>query len=93
MAGDPSNLTLASLALASVGAVLAAHVRSALSVARQLCFGLPFVAGIIAVGEFSGLGQVLGSGALIASFVAGLILYGEVARRRRRVDRETRHAK
>lgn len=93
MAGDPSNFTLLSLVLGGVGAVLTSRVRSELSDRQQLYFGFPFVAGIVAVGEFSGLGQVLGSGALLTSFVVGLILHRLVSSRGGRSGRRTHHAK
>jgi hypothetical protein len=66
-------------------------VRSALSLRQQLAFGTPFVAGIIAVGALSGLGVVLGSGALFTSFVVSAALRRRVVKSREKVDRPARH--
>jgi hypothetical protein len=83
MVGDPSNLSLASLALAGLGALVIAPSGSVLTVRQQLYFGVPLVAGLIAVAEFAGVGALLGDAALLLSFIVSVGLRTRVVPSRR----------
>ena len=79
---EPSHLTLVSLLLAGLGALVIAPM-GALTDRERFWIGAPLAVGVVALAEFDGVAAVLGVAALLLSFVLGVGARVRVVRLRR----------